>query len=63
MEEILSLLGAKNPFDKNGDLTAEGTEAYETLIKILNMLHKIGAIAEKPDQVEKHFNEIMRLGF
>lgn len=63
MEEILNILGAKQPFDETGDLTSEGADAYEKLIRIISLLNDIGAITETEEQCEKYFDEIIRLGF
>lgn len=63
LDEILIELGATKPFDENGDLTADGTNAWEKLIKIINGLHHIGAISEKPDDIESYCDKIVRLGF
>lgn len=63
LEEILIELGAKHPFDKDGDLTTDGANAWEKLIKIIGGLHNIGAISEKPDDIESYCDEILRLGF
>lgn len=63
MEEILNILGAEIPFDDKGELTDEGVAAYEKLIKILGELNRIGAIKESVDDLEKYFDEIIRLGF
>lgn len=63
LDEILIELGATKPFDENGDLTADGANAWEKLIKIINGLHHIGAISEKPDDIESYCDEIVRLGF
>ena len=63
MEEILILLGAKDPFEVNGELTPSGAEAYEKLIRLIVNLNMIGAITETVDDCEKYFGEIIRLGF
>lgn len=63
LEEILRELGAKTPFDKDGDLTTDGANAWERLIKVVEGLHHIGAISEKPDDIESYCDEIVRLGF
>ena len=63
LEEILIELGAEQPFDKDGDLTASGADAWNKLIKIVEGLHCIGAISEKPDNIEAYCDEIVRLGF
>lgn len=63
LEEILKELGADIPFDKNGDLTASGADAWEKLINVTTGLNDIGAIQEKPDDIESYCNEIVKLGF
>lgn len=63
LEEILIELGAKQPFDKDGDLTTDGANAWEKLIKVVEGLHYIGAISETPDKIEAYCDEIIRLGF
>ena len=63
LEEILKELGAEQPFDSNGDLTVNGADAWEKLVKIVTGLHYIGAIKEKPDDIECYCDEIVRLGF
>ena len=63
LEKILKELGAKKPFNKNGDLTLNGEKAWEKLIKIIEGLYYIGAIKEKPDDIESYCDEIVRLGF
>ena len=63
LEEILKELGAKIPFDKDGYLTTDGANAWEKLIKITEGLYYIGAITEKPDDIESYCDEIVRLGF
>lgn len=63
LEEILIELGAKQPFDKDGDLTTDGANAWEKLIKVVEGLHHIGTINEKPDDIESYCDEIVRLGF
>lgn len=37
LEEILRELGAKQPFDKDGDLTTDGANAWEKLIKVVEV--------------------------
>lgn len=59
MERILSILGAREPFSKDGELTTDGADAYEKLVEILIELHMIGAISEKIDNLEKYFDEII----
>lgn len=63
LEEMLIELGSEQPFDDNGDLTVSGANAWEKLIKIIEGLHYIGAISEKPDDIECYCDEIVRLGF
>lgn len=63
METILNILGAKDPFDDNGELTSDGVDAYEKLILILHELHIIGAVNKTVDEFEKYFNEVIQLGF
>lgn len=63
LEEILMELGAEKPFDENGDLTADGADAWEKLIKVVTGLNYIGAISEKPDNIESYCDEIVSLGF
>ena len=63
LETILIELGATLPFDDNGDLTNDGADAWELLMKIVNGLHHIGAIRETVDDVEKYCDDIVRLGF
>jgi hypothetical protein len=63
MEKILKELGSTNPFDENGELTSNGADAYDKLIKIIAELHRIGVITETVDSCEKCFDEIFRLGF
>ena len=63
MEEILQLLGAESPFDDDGELTLDGADKYDILMKIVERLHRIGAISEKPDKVEEYFDKIMTLGY
>ena len=63
LEEILIELGAEKPFDENGDLTTDGANAWEKLIRVVEGLNYIGAIREKPDDIESYCDEIVRLGF
>lgn len=63
LEEILMELGAEKSFDENGDLTIDGADAWEKLIKVVTGLNYIGAISEKPDDIESYCDEIVRLGF
>ena len=41
----------------------DGANAWEKLIKVVEGLHHIGAISEKPDDIESYCDEIVRLGF
>lgn len=63
LEEILQTLGAEIPFDNNGDLSPDGADAWEKLLRVITGLHDIGAIQEKPDDIESYCDEIVRLGF
>lgn len=63
LEEILQELGADMPFDENGDLTPNGADALGKLINVVTGLNNIGAIQEKPDDIESYCDEIMRLEF
>lgn len=63
MEEILQEFGCEKPFDKSGRLTTSGEKAFEQMIKVVYGLHYIGAIKEKPDDIEGYCDEIIRLGF
>ena len=63
LEEILKELGATIPFDENGDLTPNGADAWDKLIHVVTGINNIGAIQEKPDEIECYCNEIVRLGF
>ena len=63
LEEILKELGTDIPFDEKGDLTSNGADAYEKLINVVTGLNSIGAIQEKPDDIESYCDEIVRLGF
>lgn len=63
MKKILNILGAEIPFDNDGDLTTDGANAYEKLIKILEELNHIGAVNKSINEFEKYFDEIIRLGF
>ena len=51
------------PFDENGDLTPNGADALGKLINVVTGLNNIGAIQEKPDDIESYCDEIMRLEF
>lgn len=63
LEEILQELGADMPFDESGDLTPNGADAFEKLINVVTGLNNIGAIQEKPDDIESYCDEIIRLNF
>ena len=63
LEEILRELGADIPFDDNGELTSEGADAYEKLLKINEGLWQIGALGMRGDTLECYLDEIIRLGF
>lgn len=63
MEDILKILGAEQPFEKDGELSKEGADAYDKLTKIITHLNNIGVIKETLDQCEHYFDEIMELGF
>lgn len=63
LEEILMLIGAKNPFKKNGKLTESGEKAYLKLVKIVNGLDCIGALGKTGDELENYLDEVIRLGF
>lgn len=63
LEEILKELGADVPFDKNGDLTPNGADAWDKLVSVVTGLNYIGAIKENPDDIERYCDEIVRLGF
>ena len=63
LEEILKELGADMPFDEKGDLTSNGADAWEKLINVVTGLNNIGAIQEKPDDIESYCDEILTLGF
>lgn len=63
LEEILQELGADMPFDESGDLTPNGADAFEKLINVVTGLNNIGAIQEKPDDIESYCDEIIRLDF
>lgn len=63
LEEILQELEAAIPFDENGNLTPNGADAWEKLINVVTGLNNIGAIQEKPDDIESYCDEIMRLEF
>ena len=63
LEDILKELGAKKPFKQDGNLSESGYKAYEKLMTITTGLYSIGAIREKPDNIESYCDEIIRLGF
>lgn len=63
LEEILKELGANIPFDNNGDLTPEGADAEEKLLRIVDGLKYIGALGKSGDDLECYLDEIVRLGF
>lgn len=63
LEEILKELGAKVPFDKDGELTPEGAAAEERLLKIVGGLEYIGALGKTGDELENYLDEIIRLNF
>lgn len=63
--EILQELGAEEPFDDsaNGDLTPEGADAFDKLLRIVDGLDNIGALGKTGDELENYLDEIVRLGF
>ena len=64
LEEILKELGAETPFDeKTGDLTSEGADAFNKLLRIADGLDHIGELDKKGDELETYLDEIARLGF
>ena len=63
LEEILKELGAETPFDETGDLTSEGDDAFDKLLRIVDDLDYIGALGKKGDKLETYLDEIIRLGF
>lgn len=63
LEEILKELGAEVPFNKDGELTPEGAEAEEKLLKIAGGLEYIGAFGKSGDELENYLDEIIRLNF
>lgn len=67
LEEILKELGAETPFDETGDLTgdltSEGADAFDKLLRIVDGLDYIGALGKKGDELETYLDEIVRLGF
>ena len=53
LEEILKELGAETPFDeKTGDLTSEGADAFDKLLRIVEGLDYIGALGKKGDDLK-----------
>ena len=63
LEEILKELGSETPFDETGDLTSEGADAFDKLLRIVDGLDYIGALGKKGDELETYLDEIIRLGF
>ena len=63
LAEILKELGADIPFDENGDLTPNGADAYEKLLRIVDGLKYIDALGKSGDDLECYLDEIIRLGF
>lgn len=63
LEQILKELGSDMPFDNDGELTPEGAEAYDKLIRIVDGLDYIGALGKKGDDLEDYLDEIIRMGF
>ena len=63
LEEILKELGSETPFDEDGDLTSEGADAFDKLLRIVDGLDYIGALGKKGDELETYLDEIIRLGF
>ena len=63
LEEIFKELGAETPFDESGDLTPEGADAFDKLLRIVEGLDCIGALGKKGDELENYLDEIIRLGF
>ena len=63
LEEILKELGSETPFDETGDLTSEGADAFDKLLRIIDGLDYIGALGKKGDELETYLDEIIRLGF
>lgn len=61
MEYILMNLGSKKPFNKNGKLTKSGEKAYEKLLDIVAEMRNNGAIIETRDDVERYYDEVIRL--
>ena len=63
LEEILKELGSETPLDETGDLTSEGADAFDKLLRIVEGLDYIGALGKKRDELETYLDEIVRLGF
>ena len=63
LEEIFKELGAEIPFDETGDLTSEGADAFDKLLRIVDGLDYIGALDKKGDELETYLDEIVRLVF
>ena len=63
LEEILIELGADIPFDNNGDLTPEGADAEQKLLRIVDGLYYIGALGKRGDELEDYMDEIVSLGY
>lgn len=47
LEEIFKELGAETPFDESGNLTPEGVDAFNKLLRIVDGLEYIGASEKK----------------
>ena len=63
LEEIFKELGSETPFNETGDLTSEGADAFDKLLRIVEGLDYIGALGKKGDELETYLDEIIRLGF
>lgn len=63
LDNILQMLGADEPFDKNGELTQAGIEAVRKLVKIVDGLECIGAAGKTGDKLEDYIYDIVRLGY
>ena len=63
LERMLELLGAKQPFNDDGTLTDEGTEAMEKVIEFVTNLEYIDAVGKSGDELMCYLDEIVRLGF
>ena len=61
MEYILMNLGSRKPFNKSGKLTKSGEKAYEKLLDIVAEMRNNGAIIETRDDVERYYDEVIRL--